>query len=567
MQASKQVLSITAVTAAMLLLSGCGSSSSDNDSPAAAAEDFNFSEATIASVHSAITSGQMSCEQIVSGYLDRINTYDTVVGGTELNSVVLTNPNAIGRAIEFDQNYGTDADLDDQPLYCIPVLPKDNYNTSDMYTSGGATAFQYNQPSRDAYTIEKLRDAGAIILGKANMDELAFGFRGESSVRGLVKNAYDQTKGAGGSSTGTGASIAASLAVFGLGTDTGGSIRVPSSLGGLVGIRPSMRLVSQDGIMPLATWQDTGGPMCRTVEDCAVAMDVLVGFDESSHSGQREVFDIDGALVADEASYQEVTGVPESYTAFLDADALNGARIGVVRGLFGDNEGDNAIVQAKLNEALAAMEAAGATVEDVVIPDMDDILSNYRSMSSYEFARDMETYLHSWSSNLDGHLRTYQDFQDSAGYLERNTRTIASRNNLDVDLSTDETYLLNTVDRPTFVRPRILEALDNTAAGEGAEPYDVLLYPTLQSLAGDLGSSPSAGSANRLSPFSGFPALSMPAGMADEDDGVSPAQPVGFEILAREFDEATLISIAYSYQEVAQPRQAPTYYPELTSVQ
>src|SRR5690554_1822043 len=195
MYVSKPVLSIAAV---MLLLSGCGGSSSDNVAtpPEDNFEPFSFSEATIASVHQAIESGQMSCEDIVRGYLDRIQTYDFQVGGTELTSVVLTNPNAIGNAIDLDLSYDPSVGID-KPLYCIPVLPKDNINTFDMYTSGGATAFQYNQPSRDAYTITKLRDAGAIIIGKANMDELAFGFRGESSVRGLVKNAYDHTKGAG----------------------------------------------------------------------------------------------------------------------------------------------------------------------------------------------------------------------------------------------------------------------------------------------------------------------------------------------------------------------------------
>ena len=161
------------------------------------------------------------------------------------------------------------------------------------------------------------------------MDEFAFGFRGESSVRGLVKNPYDLTKGSGGSSTGTGTAIAASLALLGTGSDTGGSVRVPSSLNGLVGIRPSLRLVSLDGIMPLATWQDTGGPMCRTVEDCALLMDAMVGFDTSPASNQRVSFEIDARLINNEEEYQQVTGVPETYTEFLDVDGLDGARIGV----------------------------------------------------------------------------------------------------------------------------------------------------------------------------------------------------------------------------------------------
>ena len=200
------------------------------------------------------------------------------------------------------------------------------------------------------HVVRRMREAGAIVLGKANMDEFAFGFRGESSVRGLVKNPYDLTKGSGGSSTGTGTAIAASLALLGTGSDTGGSVRVPSSLNGLVGIRPSLRLVSLDGIMPLATWQDTGGPMCRTVEDCALLMDAMVGFDTSPASNQRVSFEIDARLINNEEEYQQVTGVPETYTEFLDADGLGAG-----------TPGGNAAPAAVLSSA-AGLKAAGAVM-------------------------------------------------------------------------------------------------------------------------------------------------------------------------------------------------------------
>jgi len=546
------------------LLSGCGGSSSSSDdagSPPTGGDGvaFSFVEATIADLHTSLETGGITCEETVQGYIDRIETYDDTGSETELNSVVAINPSAIIEAREKDLNFAVTGI--DGPLYCVPILPKDNFNTEQMPTSGGALAFEYNQPTRDAYTVRKMRDAGAIILGKANMDEFAFGFRGESSVRGLVKNSYDLTKGSGGSSTGTGTAIGASLALLGTGSDTGGSIRVPSSLNALVGIRPSLRLVSLDGIMPLATWQDTGGPMCRTVEDCAVMMDAMVGFDTSPASNQRLSFEIDARLINNEVEYQEVTGVPETYTAFLDEDGLNGARIGVVRDLFGSNE----TVLAVMDQAIANMEAAGAIVEDVTIDDLAAILGDYRSLSSYEFRHDLEEYLNAWPNTMDGHLLDYDDLVASGGYLDRNEGSLEGRGEVDLNNLTEEqqvVYDKNTIERPVFVRERLMRALDNLdATGTPlGQPYEILLYPSLTGLAGNLGSSPSAGSNNRLSPFSLFPALSMPAGMAEDLD---PAMPVGMEMLAREFDEETLITLAYAYQEQFQPRVAPTFTPEL----
>lgn len=547
------------------LLSGCGGSSSSSDdagTPPSGGDDgvvFSFVESTVADLHTSLETGGVTCEEVVQGYIDRIEAYDDTGSTTELNSVVAINPEAIIDAREKDLNFAVTGI--DGPLYCVPILPKDNFNTEQMPTSGGALAFQYNQPTRDAYTVRRMREAGAIVLGKANMDEFAFGFRGESSVRGLVKNPYDLTKGSGGSSTGTGTAIAASLALLGTGSDTGGSVRVPSSLNGLVGIRPSLRLVSLDGIMPLATWQDTGGPMCRTVEDCALLMDAMVGFDTSPASNQRVSFEIDARLINNEEEYQQVTGVPETYTEFLDADGLDGARIGVVRDLFGTNDS----VLAVMDQAIANMEAAGAVVEDVTIDDLGTILGDYQSMSSYEFRHDLEEYLNSWPNTMDGHILDYDELVASGGYLDSYKASLEYRGGIDLDNLTDEqrvVYEKNTIERPVFVRERLMRALDNLDVDGNSlgEAYDVLLYPAITGLAGDLGGSPSAGSNNRLSPFSLFPALVMPAGMAED---LEPAMPVGMEMLGREFDEETLIKLAYAYQEQFQPRVAPTFTPEL----
>ena len=550
-----------AVTALSLaVLAGCGgSSSSDSAPPVVEPVPFSYVEATVSSLHTSLETGGVTCEEVIQGYIDRIHAYDDDGTETELRSVVNINPDALFEAREKDLNFEVTGI--DGPLYCVPVLPKDNFNTKQMPTTGGAIAFQYNRPLEDAYTIRRLREAGAIIIGKANMDEFAFGFTGASSLRGLVKNAYDQSKGAGGSSSGTGTAIAASLAMVGTGSDTGGSIRVPSSLGGLVGIRPSLKLVSQDGIMPLASWQDTGGPMCRTGEDCALMMDAMVGFDDSPHANQRTSFEIDAPAMSSEAEYKTLTGVPDTYTDYLDADGHYGARNGALRELFGDNETVNAVME----DALAAMEAAGATVEDVTVDDLSTILGDYSSMSSYEFQHDLVAYLNSWVNVMDGHIQTYQGLLDSGGYLPNYQSSLEYRGTIDLDNLTpeqQEVYSKNTVERPVFVRERLMRALDNVdAAGNSlGQPYDVLLYPTMTGLAGDLGGSPSAGSNNRLSPFSQFPALTLPAGMATNLD---PAQPIGMEMLGREYAEPTLIKIAYGYQEQVHPRQPPTFTPEL----
>lgn len=554
----------TLVAAAVIAsLAACNDSSNPQQptpepTPEPQPATFAAVEGTIAELHAALAAGTTSCEAVVQDYIDRINAYDRA--GPQLNSVLAVNPQALDEARELDAEYAASGDM--APLHCVTVLLKDNFDTADMPTTAGGLALQFSQPEDDAFAVARMRDQGAIILGKANMDEFAFGYVGSSSLGDQVKNAYDPSKGPGGSSSGTGAAIAASFAMVGTGSDTGGSIRVPSSVEGLVGIRPSLRLVSQDGIIPLAHSQDTGGPMCRTVEDCATLLDAMVGFDPSAHSGQRDSFDYDAPLIGSPMLYQLVTGVPQSYTDYLDSEGLNGAHIGVVRAMFGDGSSDeNLMVQAVIDEALAKMEAAGAIVEEVEIPSLDTIMTKYKSVSRYEFCNDLTSYLGSWSNALDGHYQTFAEVAASLDYEQRNQSTFAFYGSFCGDLSSNPDYVLNQTERPEVVRAALLQTLDNLN-GAGipmGRPYDVLLYPTILGLAPTLGSSPSAGTNNRLSPYSGFPALTMPAGMAPTE----PALPVGMEMMAREFDEPTLIKLAYSYQQLAQPRQAPTTTPEL----
>ncbi|GAB3686015.1 amidase [Salinisphaera aquimarina] len=567
------------------LLAGCGDSdndsTADNDStpPTTPTDPANFSfvEGTIAQARAAMSDGTLTCKTLVQGYIDRINAYDSA--GPELRSVIRINPQAMDRANQLDLAFERDGFTG--PLHCVPVLLKDNFDTQDITTTAGGIALAYNQTPDDAFSVAGIVNAGGLVLGKANLDEFAFGFRGSSSIRGQVKNAYDPTKGPGGSSSGTGAAIAASFAMAGTGSDTGGSIRVPSSLEGLVGIRPSLRLVSQDGIVPLAASQDTGGPICRTVEDCALMLDAMTGFDPGATSNQRQQFAYDSPLIDSAEQYEMVTNRPATYTDFLAADGLDGVRIAALMPLFGDGSGENAQVQSVLMAAIERMRDAGATVDILTADDLAQRnvvlsdLTNFDSNSRYEFRNDLTSYLMTWPSSGDYHYRSFDEVAASMLYEERNQGTFdfygaIGRAIENTDDNSEEAvayraaYQRNLEERPGIVRGGLLRILNNRDADDASAnalgaPYDVLLYPSVLSLAPELGSSPSTGSNNRLSPFSGFPALTMPAGMADTD----PVLPVGMEMLAREFDEPTLIRIAYGYEQVASPRTAPTFTPEL----
>jgi Asp-tRNA(Asn)/Glu-tRNA(Gln) amidotransferase A subunit family amidase len=524
---------------------------------------FRWVEATIADIHVAFASGELTCEELVNGYLARVTAFDR--SGPTLQSVLTVNPKAVEQARQLDARYATDGPIG--ALHCVPILLKDNIDTADMPTTAGSRSLRTSRPPDDAFAVARLRQQGALILGKANMDEFAFGFGGSSSLGGQVRNPYDPARGPGGSSSGTGASIAASLAMVGVGSDTGGSIRVPSSVQGLVGIRPSLRLVSGDGVIPLARFQDVIGPMCRTVQDCAAMLDAMVGFDGSAFSGQHTKplqRDDEAVLMTSDNQYQSVTGVDpgHSYTAALAADGLRGARIGVVRALFG---GDPDVTRT-MNAAILAMRGAGATVEDVIIPDLSTI-TGYASVSAWEFRDHLSSYLQSWPSTADGHRRSFEEIMASGEYEQARASTFALYAVQGATRGVDPAYEKNTHERSAYVPPRLRAALDNTTL-EGAprgEPYDALLYPSVLSPP-QVGGAPSTGSNNRLSPFSGFPALSMPAGFTAATDSTV-ALPIGMELLGREFDEATLLRLAYGYEHAVAgtplARQAPTFTPEL----
>ena len=235
---------------------------------------FVLEETTIAKIHAALVSGQLTCVQLVQAYLARIEAYDDK--GPALNAILTVNPKALETAAEMDRlSAATRSPA--APLHCIPVILKDNYDTADMPTTGGSVTLAKSFPIDDAFTVKRLRQAGALMIAKANLTELARGGTTVSALGGQTKNPYELTRTPGGSSGGTGAAIAANFAV--LGTDTGQSIRSPASAQSLVGIRPTRGLVSRDGIIPVSTTQDEAGPITRTVEDAVRMLDAIVGYD------------------------------------------------------------------------------------------------------------------------------------------------------------------------------------------------------------------------------------------------------------------------------------------------
>ena len=336
---------------------------------------FNLQEATVDDIQKAYSYGALSVEELTQLYLNRITAYDD--RGPNLSAVISVNPNA------FRNGTGIRCKVEEVKVrmgLCMEFryFLKDNYDTFDLPTTAGSDVLAGSIPPDDAFTTSEFRDAGAIILGKTNMSEFALssGRLGYSSLGGLTLNPYNLNRDASGSSSGTGAAIAANFATLGTGTDTAGSVRGPASATSLVGIKPTRGLVSADGIVPLALTADVAGPMALTVEDAAIALGVMAGVDPNDP--------------ATEASKGKAF---DDYTQFLDKNALKGARIGVARDYFGGNEEVDNLVEAAIDN----MKAAGATVIELDIPDTVVEASNYGTLLNpvvqAEFNPQIEEYL------------------------------------------------------------------------------------------------------------------------------------------------------------------------------
>jgi len=512
----------------VLAAAGCGESKPEP--AAAAAVSFDIVEADIAGVQQALQSGAISCEELVQAYLDRIAAYDKAAG---INAITVVNPAALDRARKLDQRLATAQEPRREigDLFCVPVVVKDNFDTHDLPTTGGSAAMLDSVPPDDAFMVRRLREAGAIVVAKTNMAEWAFSpRRTESSSYGITANAYDTGVVPAGSSGGTASAVAASFALAGLGSDTGNSIRGPSSHLALFGIRSTLGLTSRDGVIPLAADRDVAGPMTRTVADGARLFTVLAGYDPA---------DPMTLPVRDHAGID--------YTESLRADGLTGMRIGVLEALVTTPDADLRVIEL-FRQAVIDLAAAGAVVvEPVVIPD----LAAHMEADYFcpRFRYDMFVYLSSLG--------------DAAPFLDvMSVRETGQYSEYVADeLEFFSGYPLRTPPEqwdppcPGFPdHPGRARFRDDVVAVMDQQDLDLLVYPTWTNppAAIDRPEAEYRGDNSQLiAPDTGLPAATVPMGF------VGQRWPAGLQLLARPFAEATIFQAAYAYEQATRQRRAP----------
>jgi Asp-tRNA(Asn)/Glu-tRNA(Gln) amidotransferase A subunit family amidase len=489
----------------------------------AAAQTFEVAEASIADLQKALSDGRATSKSLVQAYLNRIDAFDRK--GPKLNAMVTLNPNAIKEAEALDRERASKGPRG--PLHGIPVIVKDNYGTVDLPTTAGTMALLGFLPARDAFQVRKLREAGAVILGKSNLHELASGITTVGSAAGQTLNPYDPTRNPGGSSGGTGAAIAASYAAAGMGSDTCGSIRIPSSHNNLVGLRPTKGLSSIAGIVPLSVSQDVGGPLARSVSDLAVMLDATIGEDD-----------------ADAATRLKPGQARPKFSDSLQPGALKGARIGVLEPLFGDTNDDPEVLRT-VRAAIDQMKAQGAVVVSVAMPDLNAALEG-TSLIDLEFQEDLKLYL---AENPTAPVHTLAEIVDS-GFVHSALETILRRRLAGKGRGSEDYN--KAMAKRAEVTQSILKRMDD-------DKLDALVYPTIRRKPAHIGD-PQGGATCQLSATTGFPALSVPAGFTN--DGL----PVGIELFGRPFDDGKLVSLAFDYESATHNRRAPSRTPALNKM-
>lgn len=488
---------------------------------------FDLMEATVAQIHAAMREGTLTCRELVEAYLDRIEAYDQK--GPAINSVITVNPHALGEADACDAYFEANGEFCG-PLHGIPVMLKDNFNTVDMQTTAGSVALKGWVPTTDSFVTKRIRDSGAIILAKTNLHEFAIWGESISSILGQAVNPYDPTRTPGGSSGGTGATIASNIGVIGLGTDTINSIRSPASANSLVGIRPTIGLVSRAGIVPYSLTQDTAGPICRTVEDAARCLDVIAGYDP------------------DDAETSWCIGkIPASYLDSLNVDGMKGRRIGVLKSLFGKEE-INSSTNEVLRNAMKVFEENGATL----VPIEDDIdqpwLTSETSVHLDDFEHDLNGYLDKLPPEWPIHsMREVLEKGLFHPFSEGNMRDA-------MKLGVGTPRYLEKMYNKIGVRTHILKIMADLQ-------LDAMIYPHQQQLVCKIGGNQQQRN-GVLCSSTGFPSIAVPAGFAP-DENAPIGVPVGMEIIGRPWSEPLLIEIAYSFEQHSHFRRPPVSTPAL----
>jgi Asp-tRNA(Asn)/Glu-tRNA(Gln) amidotransferase A subunit family amidase len=471
---------------------------------------------TVKKFHQALVDKKITVQELIAFYLDRIEAYDHT-----LNSIICVNEKALEEAEELDNYYSENGFKG--PLHGVPILLKDNVETFDMYTTAGSKSLEGYLASEDAFVVKKMKEAGAIIIAKTNLHEFAIWGETISSILGQSYNPYDLTRTPGGSSGGTGASVAAEFGLIGIGTDTINSVRSPSSANNLVGIRPTIGLVSKSGVVPYSKTQDALGPIARTVEDAAILLDVLKGFDP------------------DEPKTKEGLVVSELQIS-LKEDGLKGKRVGILNNFFGKLSEHESTNQAVAN-AIEHMSDFGCHIQ-VVGEDMDsNYLVNDVSVHLYDLKDHLNEYLSALPETAPVH--SVSEIVESGKYhpgIEENLKKAML-------LSTQSDAYKERLKLRKKVQKNLLNLMDKYN-------IDALVYPHQKQLVCKIGGSQKERN-GVLASVTGFPSICLPVGFSEATEDAPIGVPIGMEILGRPFDEGKLIEIAYSLEQRLNIRRQP----------
>ena len=491
-------------------------------------DTYDVRESTIEGVHNALYSDLTSCRSIVESFIARIEAYNPAI-----NAVITLNLNALSIADEKD--YTLAAGNATGALFCIPVLLKDNYDTSDMLTTGGCLDLADSRPTVSAPVVTALQNAGAVILGKTNLHELALEGLTVSSLGGQTINPYDHTRTPGGSSGGTGAAVAASFAVFGTGTDTVNSLRSPASANSLFSVRPTRGLISRAGIIPISFTQDAIGPIARNMDDLAVALTVMasVGYDPNDNAT---------ALIPSGSTGQD-------YSAALHGGSLHGLRFGLVEGFFNRAvSNETTPVNQVFDAMITALTSAGATVVPITSNIFNSTaISNAYDTQRFEYRQEMDTYL-SQASLQGSHPSTLNELYSSGEYLVIPTQYPYVK-----------TALVSSTDNATYAAIKLgiqnlTLALENTFK---TDSLDALLYPEQANLVVKIGSPSQSGRNGILAALTGFPVVTVPAGFSPGTADAPVGVPIGMEVLGMPWTEGKLLNMARLIAEVRRVRRMP----------
>lgn len=496
---------------------------------------FDVEEATISQVHEAMKAGRLTCRDLVDQYLKRIDLYDK--NGPAINAIVLVNPDARKEAAELDRRFAQSGLTG--PLHCVPMIVKDNFETRGLRTTNGALAFASYIPAEDAFLVKRVREAGALVLAKSNMAEWAFSpYETVSSiVPGYTKNPYALDRVTAGSSGGTAAAVAASFGLAGLGTDTGNSIRGPSSHQALAGIRSTMGLTSRAGVFPLNLLADIAGPMARTVEDVTRIFQVIVGPDPN-----------------DPVTASAAAHLPQDYLASLDRNGLRGVTIGVLHQAYDRESADPEVVRVFL-AALEDLRRAGATIVDPAkVNGLDDLRRPQDAASPpapcMGFKYDINRFLAARSNFVP--VRDLAAIIQSRGFHPTVQRRLEEAEKVSENGPASLACEADTSYREQF-RAAVAKTMDRLN-------LDAFVYPTWSNpprLIGDL-NTPAGDNSQVFSPITGFPSINVPMGYTR--GGTLPA---GITFYGRAWSEATLIKYAYAYEQATRHRHAPASTPPL----